>query len=122
MVPGRQPYGRRPRYSRHKSANMITIFDFATFFGFAALAWYWVDALRCKDIARTAGLHACQQADTQFLDDTVELIRVRLRRDVRGRIVLYREYRFEFTRNRDYRLQGEITMLGRVVTRLALEP
>jgi hypothetical protein len=101
---------------------MISILDLVTLLGFAALAWYWVDALRCKEIARAAGLRACQQAEAQFLDDTVELVRLRLRRDARGRIVLYREYRFEFTRNRDYRLRGEIEMLGRGVIRLVLEP
>jgi hypothetical protein len=45
-----------------------------------------------------------------------------LRRDARGQLALYREYRFEFTHNRDYRLRGEIEMLGRRVVRLALEP
>ena len=101
---------------------MLSVLDLATMLGFAAMAWYWMDAVRCKEIARAAGLRACQQAEAQFLDDTVELTRLRLRRDARGRVVLYREYRFEFTRNRDYRLRGEIAMLGRGVMRLALEP
>ena len=101
---------------------MITAFDLAVFLGFAALAWYWMDALRCKEIARAAGQRACQQVEAQFLDDTVEITRLRLRRDARGQLALYREYRFEFTHNRDYRLRGEIAMLGRRVVHLALEP
>ena len=101
---------------------MITIFDLAVFLGFAVLVWFWMDALRCKEIARSAGLRACQQVDAQFLDDTVAITRLRLWRDARGQLALYREYRFEFTRNRDYRLRGEIVMLGRRVVRLALEP
>jgi hypothetical protein len=101
---------------------MITIFDLAVFLGFAVLVWFWMDALRCKEIARVAGQHACQQVEAQFLDDTVEITRLRLRRDARGQLALYREYRFEFTHNRDYRLRGEIAMLGRRVVRLALEP
>ena len=101
---------------------MITAFDLTALLGFAALAWYWMDALRCKEIARAAGQRACQQAGAQFLDDTVEIARLRLRRDARGRLVLYREYRFEFTRNHDYRLRGEIAMLGPHVVRLALAP
>jgi len=87
---------------------MISAIDVLTLLGFAALAWFWADSLRCKEIARAAGLRACQQAGTQFLDDTVALSSLRLRRDARGHVVLYREYRFEFTRNRDYRLRGEI--------------
>jgi hypothetical protein len=101
---------------------MITIFDLAVFLGVSALVWFWMDALRCKEIARSAGQRACQQVEAQFLDDTVAITRLRLRRDTRGQIALYREYRFEFTRNRDYRLRGEIVMLGRHVVRLALEP
>ena len=101
---------------------MITIHDLAVFLGFAVLVWFWMDALRCKEIARSAGLRACQQVEAQFLDDTVAITRLRLRRDARGQLALYREYRFEFTRNRDYRLRGEIVMLGRRVLRLALEP
>jgi hypothetical protein len=101
---------------------MISVLELVTLLGFAALAWYWVDALRCKEIARAAGQHACQQAEAQFLDDTVEITRLRLRRDARGQPVLYREYRFEYTRSNDYRQRGEIVMLGRRVMRLALEP
>jgi hypothetical protein len=101
---------------------MITAFDLTVFLGFAVLAWYWMDALRCKEIARAAGLRACQQVEAQFLDDTVEITKLRLRRNAHGQLVLYREYRFEFTHNRDYRLRGEIVMLGRRVVRLALEP
>lgn len=101
---------------------MISALDLVAFLGFAALAWYWMDALRSKEIARAAGLRACQQAEAQFLDDTVELTKLRLRRDARGQLAVYREYRFEFTRNHDYRLRGEMAMLGRRVVRLALDP
>jgi hypothetical protein len=101
---------------------MVTFLDLAVFLGFAALAWYWMDSLRCKEIARAAGLRACQQVEAQFLDDTVALARLRPRRDARGHLALYRVYRFEFTRNRDYRLRGEIALLGRQVVQLVLEP
>jgi hypothetical protein len=101
---------------------MITAFDLTVILGIAVLAWFWMDALRCKEIARAAGLRACQQVEAQFLDDTVEITKLRLRRTVQGRIVLYREYRFEFTHNRDYRLRGDIAMLGQRVLRLELEP
>ena len=100
----------------------MTIFEIIFFLGIALLGWYWTDALRCKEIARAAGRRACEQVEAQFLDDTVEITSMRLRRTSQGRIALYREYRFEFTHNRDYRLRGEIAMLGRHVQRLVLEP
>jgi len=101
---------------------MISAFDLAVFLGLAVLAWFWMDALRCKEIACAAGQRACQQVEAQFLDDTVEITKLRLRRNARGQLAVYREYRFEFTHNRDYRLRGEIVMLGRRVLRLTLEP
>lgn len=99
----------------------MTVFDIAVLVGFAALLWYWLDGLRCKEIARAAGRHASEQAQAQFLDDTVELTKLRLRRDGQGRLAWQREYRFEYTRSGDYRIRGTLTMLGQRVMRLDLE-
>lgn len=99
----------------------MTALDIAIFLGLAALLWYWLEGLRCKEIARAAGRHASQQAQAQFLDDTVELTKLRLRRDKRGRLAWYREYRFEFTRSGDYRIRGTITMLGQRVTHIDMD-
>lgn len=96
----------------------MTALDFFVFLGIAALLWFWLDGLRCKEIARAAGRHASEQAQAQFLDDTVELTKLRLRRSAQGRLAWYREYRFEFTRNGDYRIPGVITMLGQRVLHL----
>lgn len=96
----------------------MTTFDIVVLLGIAALLWFWLDGLRCKEVARAAGRHASEQAQAQFLDDTVELKKLRLRRSARGHLVWYREYRFEFTRNGDYRIPGTISMLGQRVTRL----
>ena len=96
----------------------MTAFDIVVFLGIAGLLWFWLDGLRCKEIARAAGRQASEQAQAQFLDDTVELTKLRLRRSVQGRLAWYREYRFEFTRSGDYRISGAISMLGQRVVRL----
>ena len=98
----------------------MSVLDITLFLGLAALLWYWLDAIRCKEIARAAGKHASQQAEAQFLDDTVELTKLRLRRDAQGRLVWYREYCFEFSRDGAYRIRGSLTMLGQRVVRLEL--
>lgn len=98
--------------------------SFGELFGLLALiavAGYWQAAMRSKELARDAGLRACRQAEVQFLDDTVQLVKVRLHRDPLGRIGVYREYRFEFTRDGDRRHRGEIAMLGERVQRVSLE-
>ena len=96
----------------------MTALDIVVLLGLGALLWFWLDGLRCKEIARAAGRHASTQAQAQFLDDTVELTKLRLRRSTEGRLAWHREYRFEFTRDGDYRIPGAITMLGQRVVYL----
>jgi hypothetical protein len=88
----------------------------------AVVAAYWLDALRAQELARAAGREVCKNTEVQFLDDSVVLAKLRLRRDDQGRIVIYREYRFEFTRDGYTRSRGQVTMMGRRVLALSLSP
>jgi len=83
---------------------------------------YWWDASRGKELARQVGRRACETEGVQFLDDTVALTRVALRRGADDRPALYREYRFEFSVEGDRRYFGEIVLLGRMLQRVTLEP
>jgi hypothetical protein len=85
-----------------------------------AVLAYWYEAMRCRERVRAAALHACRQAGLQLLDDTVEPLRLGLRRDVRGRLAFYREYRFEFTDDGSRRYRGRASLLGREVVELDL--
>lgn len=87
-----------------------------------ALLWYWWDTVRTKELARLAGLRACQQAQVQFLDDTVARRQIRLRRNTRGRMQLRRLYGFEFTSDGEHRYQGRIEMQGQQVRRVDMDP
>jgi hypothetical protein len=83
--------------------------------------WYWWDTVRCKEIARGAGLRACQRASVQFLDDTVERKRLWLRRNRQGHVQLCRLYFFEFSSDGAQRYQGRIVMLGQAVREVELD-
>lgn len=83
--------------------------------------WYWWDTVRTQEIAREAGLHACQQANVQFLDDTVERKRQWLRRNSHGRIQLCRLYFFEFTSDGSVRYQGRIVMFGQALREVEMD-
>lgn len=84
--------------------------------------WYWFEAMRAKEYARQAGRRRCDELGVTFLDDTVVLTRLRLRRDTAGRMSLYREYRFEFASDGGVRYGGDIALLGGRVTRLEMAP
>lgn len=83
--------------------------------------WYWWDTLRTKEAARLSGLHACQQAGVQFLDDTVQRKRLWLRRNQQGRLQLCRLYFFEFTSDGAQRYEGRIVVLGKQVQEVDMD-
>ena len=62
-----------------------------------ALVWYWLDGMPCKEMARRAGKIACNEAGVLFLDDSVAINKVRLKRNELGGVSFYRIYHFEFT-------------------------
>ncbi|TNF55621.1 MAG: DUF3301 domain-containing protein [Gammaproteobacteria bacterium] len=77
-----------------------------------AAAWLWWDSLKKRELAILAARRVCQRAGVQFLDDTVSLARMRLRRDDNQRAAIYREFAFEFSDNGDNRLPGRVYLLG----------
>jgi hypothetical protein len=88
----------------------------------AVLGWFWFDSVHTIEIARNAGKHACDEANVQFLDDTVAGIALALVRDKSGRRVLRRTYRFEFSDTGDSRLEGQLIMLGDKIESVIMEP
>lgn len=87
-----------------------------------AAALYWWNASRGKEMARLFGRRACDREGIQFLDDTVVLSRVRIRRNANGQLVLRREYRFEFASDGGRRYEGHLVLLGHQLQQLSLEP
>ena len=88
----------------------------------AALGWYWFDSLRALEVARNMGKLACNNANVQFLDDTVARISLGMARDKSGRRVLRRTYRFEFSETGNSRLEGRLILLGNKIEAITLEP
>lgn len=78
----------------------------------AAIVLWWLDSMRARETALKAGKRACQGEGVQFLDETLELRRLRLRRDGMGQLAFYREYRFEFSDTGDNRCEGKVVVHG----------
>jgi hypothetical protein len=89
---------------------------------FAFVAWYWFDSMGALDAARNYGRQVCQDANLQFLDDTVENVKTRLARDQQGRRVLQRTYRFEFSETGNSRLEGQLILCGTTLASVTLDP
>ena len=88
----------------------------------AAFGWFWFDSMRALEMARKAGKRACDNANVQFLDDTVASTALTLSRAESGRRVLRRSYRFEFSETGNTRLEGQLILLGDRVESITMEP
>ncbi len=88
----------------------------------AAFLWFWYDSLRSRERAVKVARSACERDSLQLLDYTVACMRTRMGRDEGGRLVLRRDYRFEFSDDGNNRRLGTIVLLGTQVESLTMEP
>ena len=86
----------------------------------AAAGWFLWSSLRARESANAAIRPACRAEGYLFLDDTVALDRIRLRRNDEGRVTIERVYRFDYSDTGDNRRRGYVTLLGARVTGLSL--
>ncbi len=68
-----------------------------------------------------ASADACQQIQAQFLDQTASLKKLRVARNRNGRMIFERTYTFDFSRDRETRVQGLVTIVGHKVTQVLLD-
>ena len=100
----------------------MEILSWLSLFVLVALVGYWLTSIRVLEIARNAGRQACNDAQLQFLDDTVASIAIGIARDESGRRVLRRIYRFEFSESGNTRIEGQVIMLGNKVESVTMDP
>jgi hypothetical protein len=80
-----------------------------------AVAWLWMDSLKAREAAVRAAREACAYDNLLFLDQTVSITAVKLKRDEDGRVQLQRAYEFEYSDTGDNRRKGSVVLLGRRV-------
>lgn len=66
--------------------------------------------------------NACKKILLEFLDDTVLIKKVRLRRNTQGHLSIYREYEFEFSSTGEFRYKGQVRLLGKYLIDVEMEP
>jgi hypothetical protein len=75
------------------------------------LGWFWLDSLRARELATGVCRAACKQRGLQFLDQTVALRHLGVRRTFAG-LRFRRVYRFDFSEEGAGRRQGHLVLLG----------
>jgi hypothetical protein len=80
---------------------------------FGCIALGWSSARAAAEIARFYGQRACDDAGVQWLDQTVMLESLTLRRAHDGRVRIARRYRFDYSINGHDRRPARLALLGR---------
>ena len=83
---------------------------------------FWVDSLRARERALSAGRAACERNGLQFLDETVAGASTRLARDDDGQVRIRRVFVFEFSDTGNNRRRGSVTLSGARVRDVYTEP
>jgi|LGVF01.2.fsa_nt_gb hypothetical protein len=96
--------------------------DFTLIVVLLSVFLYWLDSIRAKEIATARSREACKKVLLEFLDETVAIKKVRLRRNSSGQLNFYREYQFEFTSTGEYRYKGVTKLLGKHLLDIEMEP
>ena len=81
----------------------------------ALLLWFWWDSSGTKEIATRQAKAQCEASEVMFLDDSVALSQLRLRRIPSGSMLFFRQYIFEFCTDGQQRYAGYVEMLGKTV-------
>jgi hypothetical protein len=91
----------------------LTLADLLVVALIGSAALYWFSSTRVRELAIAAARRSTEMADVQLLDQSVALARVSLSRDRQGRWRVWREYRFDYSRDGLSREVGHIIMLGK---------
>ncbi len=82
--------------------------------------WFWFDSMQAREQAVSGARSYCRRHEVQFLDDTVALGWLGLRRRG-GMLQFLRVYSFEYTTFGDTRRHGVVAVFGRQLLQIRLE-
>lgn len=77
--------------------------------------------MQSKELAKNAGKQMCDRYNVQFLDETVEMKKIWVRRNSHGKLELCRLFFFEFATDGEQRYQGRILVLGAQVSDVEMD-
>ena len=88
------------------------LLEFVLMVAALAAVVFWLAGRRAAEMATVVGRRACERAGVQWLDQSVHLLAMRLRRGPGGGIGIERHYGFEYSTGGEDRHAGRIVLLG----------
>jgi len=86
--------------------------NYVVFFTITGLIWYWWNSVSAYEVAYAQARAACARLDLQFLDDTLDVIKLRLCRHPHGYMQFCRVYEFVFSSDGNTRYMGYVRLSG----------
>ena len=93
----------------------LELSDIVVFAVFALIFSFWWHGFTLRRLAVSHAKRFCKQRDLQFLDESVALTFIGLKRNRSGHLNVLRHCHFEFSSTGDDRYQGDVVMLGRTL-------
>lgn len=101
---------------------MLEVTDLMLLTVVIAIGVYWWRAPSVYALALRSARQHCRKLELAFLDDSVALSRLWVKRDDEGRLRLWRVYQFEFTATGGERYRGQVRTLGYTVEAIDMPP
>ena len=101
---------------------MLQLSDIVMLLTLTIVIYLWWYSLGTRQIAIAIARNYCSERELHLLDDTVALTRLWFKRDARQHWQWWQFYVFEFTANGNDRYGGSITLLGRHLQSIELDP
>ena len=86
-----------------------------------AIAIFWFEGLRVRERVIARCREICQRSGLQFLDETVALVSISLKRKPDGNPTIFRIYQFEVSESGADRRRGYVAVTGRDIHHIRLE-
>ena len=84
------------------------------------IVWFWTNTLRVRELAIETAREACRYQNLQFLDATVVMHKLAVRRSTNGQLVLQRTFLFAYSEHGDDRRTGFVITSGNHVDQVGL--
>jgi len=85
------------------------------------IAWLWRLSMQAKEIATKAAQKASDQHGLQFLDETVVLSKLKIKKGRDNKLHFFRHYQFEYYDGEQVRKKSTVSLLGIDVVEIGLE-
>jgi hypothetical protein len=95
--------------------------NYMVFFIIVGFGWYWWHSVSAYEVAYQQAKARCKQLELQFLDDTLDLEKLRLCRHSKGYMQFCRLYQFEFSSDGNSRYIGYVQLSGLQFEKIEME-